>query len=102
MSAIIIIMGITIFILIAIVVANQRQMRHICRQLSFLLDKDSNLMITKQYGGKYMKHMIELLNAILNRGRQEKCRYQEKEQLISNTYTNLSHDIRTPLTSLDD
>ena len=31
----------------------------------------------------------------------EKQYYQEKETLIADTYTNLSHDIRTPLTSLD-
>ena len=31
----------------------------------------------------------------------EKQHYQEKEALIADTYTNLSHDIRTPLTSLD-
>ena len=33
--------------------------------------------------------------------RKEKQYYQEKETLIADTYTNLSHDIRTPLTSLD-
>jgi len=26
---------------------------------------------------------------------------EKKEELIADTYTNLSHDIRTPLTSLD-
>ena len=34
-------------------------------------------------------------------GKKERKKYLEKEQMISDTYTNLSHDIRTPLTSLD-
>lgn len=33
--------------------------------------------------------------------RKRKKRVQKKEELIADTYTNLSHDIRTPLTSLD-
>ena len=41
------------------------------------------------------------LNELLELRRKEKQHYQEKEALIADTYTNLSHDIRTPLTSLD-
>lgn len=33
--------------------------------------------------------------------RKKKEMSTEKEELIADTYTNLSHDIRTPLTSLD-
>lgn len=33
--------------------------------------------------------------------RKKKETSTEKEELIADTYTNLSHDIRTPLTSLD-
>ena len=37
--------------------------------------------------------------AICNK--KERNEYRKKEELIADTYTNLSHDIRTPLTSLD-
>ena len=59
-----------------------RQVKDICRQLSFQMKQD-------------------LLNELLDMRRKEKRRYLEKEALIADTYTNLSHDIRTPLTSLD-
>ena len=45
--------------------------------------------------------LSDRLNELLELRRKEKQQYQEKETLIADTYTNLSHDIRTPLTSLD-
>ena len=45
--------------------------------------------------------LSDRLNDLLELRRKEKQYYQEKETLIADTYTNLSHDIRTPLTSLD-
>ena len=45
--------------------------------------------------------LSDRLNDLLELRRKEKQYYQEKETLIADTYTNLSHDIRTPLISLD-
>lgn len=44
--------------------------------------------------------MADVLNEWLELKRREKKEYLKKEEMISDTYTNLSHDIRT-LTSLD-
>ena len=79
----------------------QRQVRDICRQLSFLLKNDSNMLITGDTGFCGLKELMEILNQLLMNRKKEHKKYLEKEQMISNTYTNLSHDIRTPLTSLD-
>lgn len=79
----------------------QRQVKDICRQLSFLMKHDSNMLITREtdFGG--IGELTDLLNEWLERVRSEKKEYRKKEKMISDTYTNLSHDIRTPLTSLD-
>ena len=79
----------------------QRQVRDICRQLSFLLKNDSNMLITGDTGFCGLKELMEILNQLLMNRKKEHKKYLEKEQMIFNTYTNLSHDIRTPLTSLD-
>ena len=78
-----------------------RQVKDICRQLSFQMKHDSNMLIGREldYGG--IGRLVDLLNELLDMRRKEKRRYLEKEALIADTYTNLSHDIRTPLTSLD-
>lgn len=100
--------GIILIILTAAVVVlgmiwilYQRQMKDICRQLAFLKEKDSNLLITGQieFGG--MDQLMDELNEWILEQRKERRRYLKKEQEISDIYTNLSHDIRTPLTSLD-
>ncbi|MDE6907388.1 MAG: HAMP domain-containing histidine kinase, partial [Lachnospiraceae bacterium] len=79
----------------------QRQVKDICRQLAFLLKHDSNMPITRDIDFGSIGKLADLLNEYLASKRREHAQYRKKEKIISDTYTNLSHDIRTPLTSLD-
>ena len=79
----------------------QRQVKDICRPLAFLMKHDSNMLIHREFGLGGIGMLSDRLNDLLELRRKEKQYYQEKETLIADTYTNLSHDIRTPLTSLD-
>lgn len=79
----------------------QRQVKDICRQLAFLMKHDSNMLIHREFDLGGIGMLSDRLNDFLELRRKEKQYYQEKETLIADTYTNLSHDIRTPLTSLD-
>ena len=79
----------------------QRQVKDICRQLAFLMKHDSNMLINREFDMGGIGTLSDRLNDLLELRRKEKQHYQEKEILIANTYTNLSHYIRTPLTSLD-
>ena len=79
----------------------QRQVKDICRQLAFLMKHDSNMLIHREFGLGGIGMLSDRLNDLLELRRKEKQYYQEKETLIADTYTNLSYDIRTPLTSLD-
>ena len=79
----------------------QRQVKDICRQLAFLMKHDSNMLIHREFDLGGIGMLSDRLNDLLELRRKEKRYYQEKETLIADTYTNLSHDIRTPLTSLD-
>ena len=79
----------------------QRQVKDICRQLAFLMKHDSNMLIHREFGLGGIGMLSDRLNDLLDLRRKEKRYSQEKETLIADTYTNLSHDIRTPLTSLD-
>ena len=101
-------MYIVIGILIGIIVIQwivlwkyQRQVKDICRQLTFLMKHDSNMLINREFDMGGIGILSDRLNELLELRRKEKRHYQEKEALIADTYTNLSHDIRTPLTSLD-
>ena len=79
----------------------QREVKDICRQLAFLMKHDSNMLIHREFDLGGIGMLSDRLNDLLELRRKEKQYYQEKETLIADTYTNLSHDIRTPLTSLD-
>ena len=79
----------------------QRQVKDICRQLAFLMKHDSNMLIHREFDLGGIGMLSDRLNDLLELRRKEEQYYQEKETLIADTYTNLSHDIRTPLTSLD-
>lgn len=79
----------------------QRQIKDICRQLSFLEKHDSNMILTSEINWGGIKQFVEALNSLLLKHKKERSDYQKKENKIAETYTSLSHDIRTPLTSLD-
>ena len=95
------VLSIAILILICILVNYKRQIRDICRQLRFLQECDSNMLITTEMKKGHIEELAELLNTLLKERKKERADYQKKERMIADIYTNLSHDIRTPLTSLD-
>lgn len=98
------IIGICIGIIVAllcIIISYQRQVQDICRQLHFLEEKESNMQITTNITWGHMRELTEVLNQLLKERKKERIDARKKEQMIADTYTNLSHDIRTPLTSLD-
>lgn len=101
MILLVIIFSIIIIIETFVFIKYQRQVRDICRQLTFVMKNDSNMLITGDIFQGGLGELIETLNQMLVVRRKEKKQYIDKEKVISDTYTNISHDIRTPLTSLD-
>ena len=95
------VLSVLILILIGILISYKRQVKDICRQLRFLQECDSNMLITTEMKTGHIGELVELLNTLLKERKKERADYQKKEQMIADIYTNLSHDIRTPLTSLD-
>lgn len=95
------VLSVLILILIGILISYKRQVKDICRQLRFLQECDSNMLIATEMKKGHIGELAELLNTLLKERKKERADYQKKEQMIADIYTNLSHDIRTPLTSLD-
>lgn len=95
------VLSVLILILVGILISYKRQVKDICRQLRFLQECDSNMLITTEMKKGHIGELAELLNTLLKERKKGRADYQKKEQMIADIYTNLSHDIRTPLTSLD-
>lgn len=101
MKLIIGILILNICMLVAYIWFYQRQVQDICRQMSFLNEHDSNMLVTSQTNHKSIGNLVKVLNEFLHIKRKEHKEAVRKEKNISDIYTNISHDIRTPLTSLD-
>lgn len=95
-----IILCIVCLICISIVALYRRQVREICRQLKFIETNDTNKIISTEEGWKEIVELTDHLNTILKRQRQLEIEYKTKDNQLKETITNISHDIRTPLTSL--
>lgn len=98
---IIAILFLIILILICIIISYRRQINYICRQLQFRLELDSNLLVQTDSSFRSTQRLAKIINEFLADRRKERIKAAKKEKSISDIYTNLSHDIRTPLTSLD-
>ena len=79
----------------------RRQHLSICRQLRFIREKESRKRLEVDFEGFGEGKMAGEINETLDDVRRQKRAMHEREKLIADAYANLSHDIRTPLTSLD-
>lgn len=101
-------MKVAIIILSIIVVAElvwlillRRQNLAICQQLRFIREEDSCMRVSVNAEKLGELALAEEINHTLDDVRDRKHAMSEREKLIADAYANLSHDIRTPLTSLD-
>lgn len=96
-----VILTVSVAVLIAVLVKIRAQLRDINEQLDFLCEKDTNMLLLTDTNMADIGRLKERINRFLEQWHRQREAAAKKEQMISDTYTNLSHDIRTPLTSLD-
>jgi len=92
---------IAVIIITGILIAYRRQVKKTCRQLAFLKEHQTNLRLTSDLPFKELDELIDGINDILDLSREIEKTAQQSEDSLKETITNLSHDIRTPLTSMD-
>lgn len=79
----------------------KRQIKNISDQLNFVLEHQSFKFITTDIRPKEIVNLVENCNTLLESSRELDRNYLERSEIINQTIVSLSHDIRTPLTSLD-
>lgn len=87
--------------LLMIIILYRRQVKKTCRQLAFIRENDTNRKLRSEGGFPELDLLREEINGILEQTRGLNRETMQKEELFKETITNISHDIRTPLTSLD-
>ena len=94
------ILGILLIIISIQFVRYRRQIKDICRQMSFLEEEQSNKLVTIQYATKEFEDLAGHINVLNEKCRKQVWEYRQKDERLKEAIANLSHDIRTPLTSL--
>ncbi len=92
---------ILIAVLVILLIAIWRQNKLFCRRLAFKENEKSRVLLAADLKAFGEGELAEEINRILSRMSEERSSMEMRERLVADTYTNLSHDIRTPLTSLD-
>lgn len=95
------VLAIIVIIMAAVLLKIRAQLRDINDQLDFLYENDTNMLIGTDTNLIYLGQFKQKVNRFVEQWHKKRAEAAKKEQMISDTYTNLSHDIRTPLTSLD-
>jgi len=84
--------------LIVRLVKEIRFQKDVRKQLEYIKGKDTNRVVNCGAGGENAK-FVNCINEILEEKRKESILYQRKSHDVDQMITNISHDIRTPLTS---
>lgn len=92
---------VAVIIVMGILIAYRRQVKKTCRQLAFLKEHQTNLRISAGLPFSELNELIDGINDTLDLSRKIQKESQQSEDSLKETITNLSHDIRTPLTSMD-
>ena len=91
-----------IAITLLIALAHYRsQIRKNCQQLEVMQSHTTNQRLTAEVPYKEINDMVSRMNDICNKYQEEKIAIERNENNLKEAIANLSHDIRTPLTSLD-
>lgn len=78
----------------------RRQIKSICRQLEFLESDMTNHKVRTDLTQKEIVELAELINDMCEDHNKKEVSLLNKDKRLKETLTSVSHDIRTPLTSL--
>ena len=89
-----------IVILIVKISLLTQSMREMAQGLAQKLQGQTNTLISVSSQDRAVRCLAASLNTQLRLLRQERWRFQQGDQRLKETITNISHDLRTPLTSI--
>ena len=82
------------------VISTRRAARDSLRELSEKLSEDTNTLISLSSSDREMRRLAAALNRELRVLREQRLRYRQGDQELKDAVTNVSHDLRTPLTAI--
>ncbi len=93
-------LAIAVIILLIKIFIMKRSAKEITEKLYEKLSEDTNTLIDISSGDRDMRNLAENLNVQLKKLREERRRFQHGDTELKEAVTNISHDLRTPLTAV--
>lgn len=78
----------------------QKSAKEIEEAFADRLVNDTNTLLDISSGDRYMRNLANAINIQLRKLREERHRFQQGDMELKNAITNISHDLRTPLTAI--
>ncbi|MBQ6734874.1 MAG: HAMP domain-containing histidine kinase [Lachnospiraceae bacterium] len=97
---VVIILALIAFVASLLLISYRRQIKDICRRAAFLRTQESNMTVSGDLPFPELRELTAEINALAKEKRERLRGSAREEQALKETIANLSHDIRTPLTSL--
>ena len=94
-----IVLFIAIFFVLKVLIMKQ-EIKNIGSCLTDIINTDTNNLITINTNDKKLKELANLLNDSLKNLRKLELEYKNGNKELKTSITNISHDLRTPLTAI--
>lgn len=92
--------GVLLLILAGKVYALRKSARQLREGVARQLERETNTLLSVSSGDREMRALADALNGQLAQLRAERQRYQHGDLELKEAITNISHDLRTPLTAI--
>ncbi len=99
METVIIVLAIIIILLITYLFLIKRDLKRISKSIKKIKKEESNNLIHDEISVCELNELISVINNLLSESKNEKIDYEIKNKELKKMVTNISHDLRTPLTS---
>ena len=80
--------------------AMRKSVNEICGQVTKILSNVTNMKISVTSSDKYVRRLASELSAELDGLKKQRIKYQRGDRELKEAVTNISHDLRTPLTAV--
>ena len=94
------VLAVVIVILLIKIRMMQKSMDEICSCLAEHLSSDTNQLISVSSGDRYVRHLASEIAKQLTELRRQRRQYINGDRELKEAVTNISHDLRTPLTAI--
>lgn len=94
------IIGVLGIISITLLYLNKQEIKNIYKQLKALKQVKSNKKITLSGPNKQLEELVCCINELLENEKLIEIQYENKDRELRQSIANVSHDLRTPLTSI--